>query len=145
VTKPTPKTGIAGRFFENDKQVAAHEHATASARGQAQDFSARVATEVAVAVRKVLSGYMDVSREKLVAEVGALVLKRAYAAHYEHQYERSFDWELDRIVHDERRQKAEARKKAKREAWIAAARTERINAMLGLNQQQGDDRAGVQQ
>jgi hypothetical protein len=130
MTKPTGKTG--GRFFSNDKQIQAHESATVSAHEQAQDFSARVATEVAIAVRKVLSGYMDVSREKLVAEVGALVLKRAYAARYERQYERSFDWELDSLVRDERRKKAEARKKAKDEEWRAARRQE-LSEMLGVS------------
>ena len=131
MTKPTPKTGVAGHYFSNNKQLAAHEYAIANAQGQAQDFSTQVATEVAVAVRKVLSGYMDVSREKLVAEVGALVLKRAYASYYESQYERSFDWELDRIVRDERRQKAEARKQAKQEEWRAARRQE-LSEMLGV-------------
>jgi hypothetical protein len=67
---------------------------------------------------------MDVSREKMVAEVGALVLKRAYASCYEHQYERSFDWEPDSIVRDERRKKAEARKKAKERERLAAWRRE---------------------
>ena len=126
--KPTP-TG--GHFFSNEKQIQAHASAAASAQERAQDFSGRVATEVAIAVRKVLSGYMDVSREKLVAEVGALVLKRAYAACYERQYERSFDWELDSIVRDERRKKAEARKKAKDEEWRAARRQE-LSEMLGV-------------
>jgi hypothetical protein len=118
------KLTSAGRFFSDDKQIQAHESATVSAHEQAQDFSARVANEVAIAVRKVLSGYMDLSREKLVAEVGALVLKRAYASRYEHQYERSFDWELDSLIRDERRAKAEARKRAKEQERLAAWRQE---------------------
>jgi hypothetical protein len=123
MTKRKPAS-VGGRFFSDDKQIQAHESATANAQDRAQDFSARVATEVAIAVRKVLSSYGDVSREKLVAEVGALVLKRAYASCYEYQYERSFDWELDSIIRDERRAKAEARKRAKEQERLAAWRRE---------------------
>jgi hypothetical protein len=135
------KTTTGGRFFSNDQQVQAHESATATAHEQAQDFSARVAADAAIAVRKVLSGYRDVSREKLVAEVGALVLKRAYASRFEHQYERSFEWELDGIVRNERRAKAEARKRAKEQERLAAwrqkyAEMQDVNAMFDIDREQ---------
>ena len=124
MTKPTPKTSITGRFFENDKQVQAHESAADYAQERSQDFSARVATDVAVAARKVLSNYMHVSTEKLVREIGELVLKRAYASCYEGTYKSSFSNKYDGLVRDERRQKAEARKQAKQEEWRAAMRQE---------------------
>ena len=52
---------------------------------------------------------------------------------YDEAYESNFRWKHDTLVRGARRRKAEARKAAKEEARLNAARTEKLNEMYDLD------------
>jgi hypothetical protein len=131
--------------FTNDTQMAAHEAAEPKAHEAAQNSATELAREICASARKIAGHRYRFPTEKLIREIGETAYRVAYAAIYEDEYEQTFSWRYDSLVRDAKRKKAEERKLAKMQAEVAAARTERINAMFGLNQEQGDDRAELQQ
>ena len=133
--------------FQNEMQVAAHEAAEPKAHETAQSSATELAREICASARKIAGnwGRYRFPTEKLIREIGETTYRVAYAAIYESEYEEIFDRRYDSLARDAKRKKTEATKLAKMQARAAAARTERINAMLGLNQEQGDDRAGLSQ
>ena len=133
--------------FQNEMQVAAHEAAEPYAHETAQKSATELAREICASARKI-AGNWDRYRfpaEKLVREIGETSYRTAYAAIYESEYEQMFGRRYDSLVRDAKRKKTEATKLAKMQAKAAAERTERINAMLGIGQEQGDDRAELSQ
>jgi hypothetical protein len=131
--------------FSNEMQVAAHEAAEPYAHETAQKSATELAREICASARKIAGHRYRFPTEKFVREIGETAYRIAYAAIYEDEHEQMFVRRYDSLVRDAKRKKTEATKLAKMQAKAAAERTERINAMLGLNQEQGDDRAGVQQ
>jgi hypothetical protein len=129
----------------NEMQVAAHEAAEPQAHEEAQTSATELTREICASVRKIVGHRYEFPTERFIREIGETAYRVAYAAIYERKYEQTFGWQYDSLVRDAKRKKSEARKLAKMQAEAAAARTERINAMLGLNQEQGDDRAEIGQ
>ena len=130
--------------FQNDMQVAAHEAAEPKAHEAAQESASEIAREICASARKIAGNRHRFPTEKFIREIGETAYRVAYSAIYDDEYESDFRWRYDSLVRDAKRKKAETTKLAKMEARAAAARTERINAMLGLNQEQGDDAAEAQ-
>jgi hypothetical protein len=125
--------------FQNEMQVAAHEAAEPKAHEAAQNSATELAREICASARKIAGHRYRFPNEKFIREIGETAYGVAYAAIYEDEYEQTFSWHYQSLVRDAKRKKSEAMKLAKMQAEAAAARTERINVMFGLNQEQGDE------
>jgi len=119
--------------FQNEMQVAAHEAAEPEAHQEAQKRATDLVREICASVRKAAARTYELPTEKFVREIGQAAYATAYSMFYDRAYESNFRWKYDTLVRDARRRKAEARKAAKVEARLNAARTQKLNAMFGLD------------
>jgi len=120
-------------IFENDMQVEAHNTAEERAHQEAQRRATSLVQEVCASVRKAAARRYGLLTEKFVREIGQAAYNVAYSQIYDATYESSFRCKYDDLVRDARRRKAEARKAAKEEARLNAAKTQKLNAMFGMD------------